>query len=264
MRYLFDHWTVIASAIEKSKSILLLLDYDGTLTPIAPTPAAAVLDNRVKKTLASIARKDKYSIGIISGRSLSEVKRLVRIKGIYYAGNHGLEIEGEGVNFVHPDFLRFQPGIKEIHQMLRAITRGIKGVVLEDKGLTLSLHYRLVDKKWLPGLKRAFNELCLPYQKRDRVKLTSGKKVLEVRPAIAWGKGEALKKIKQLTQPTSGDLTLYIGDDKTDEGAFKVIKGRDISILVGKISRSSARYYLKDTKEVEEFLERIDESKEAV
>ena len=264
MRYLFDHWTVIESAIKKSKSILLLLDYDGTLTPIAPTPAAAVLDHRVRKILASIAYRDKYSVGIISGRSLSEVKRLVKVKGIYYAGNHGLEIEGAGVNFVHPDFLCFQSWIREIHQMLRAITRGIKGVVLEDKGMTLSLHYRLVDKKWVAKLKMAFNRLCAPYQKEGKVKLTSGKKVLEVRPAIAWDKGEALKKIKQFTPPASGGLTFYIGDDKTDEDAFKVIKGKDISILVGKISGSSARYYLKDTKEVGEFLERVNEGKEAV
>ncbi len=236
---------------------MLLLDYDGTLTPIAPTPGEALLDDNLKKRLTSLARKDKYTIGIISGRSLSEVKNLLKIKGAYYAGNHGLEIEMESVKFIHPDFLRYQPYIKEVNGELSAITRGIKGVVLEDKGMTLSLHYRLVDKKWVSKIKKAFDQVCAPYQKRGKIKVTSGKKVLEVRPAIAWDKGKALCKIEQLSGAAAEDLTCYIGDDQTDFDAFNVLKKRGISIFVGKDPLSSAQYYLKDTKEVAEFLERV-------
>lgn len=261
MRYLFDEWASIESVIKKSKRILLLLDYDGTLTPIAPTPSEAILDGELKKTLVSLAHKERYTIGIISGRSLRDVKRLLKIKGIYYAGNHGLEIEGERVKFIHPDFLRFEPYIREINKMLQAITHGIKGIILENKGMTLSLHYRLVDKRWVSKVKRAFHKVCAPYEKKGKVKLISGKKVLEVRPAIGWDKGMALRKIEKLSSATSsGGVTCYIGDDKTDEDAFNVLKGRGISIFVGKAgvsSVSSAQYYLKDTEEVAEFLERV-------
>lgn len=257
MRHLFDEWTNIESGIKKSRHLLLLLDYDGTLTPIAPTPGEALLDDKLKKRLASLARKEKYTIGIISGRSLNEVKNLFKIKGVYYAGNHGLEIEAGNVKFIHPDFSRYQPYIKEVNDQLNAITRGIKGVVLEDKGMTLSLHYRLVEKKWVSKIKKAFNQVCAPYQKKGKIKVTLGKKVLEVRPAIEWDKGKALCKIEQLSGVASGDLTCYIGDDQTDFDAFNVLRSRGISIFVGKDSLSSAQYYLKDTKEVAEFLERV-------
>jgi trehalose-phosphatase len=234
-----------------------LLDYDGTLTPIAPTPAEAILERALREILISLSRKDKYTVGIISGRSLREVKRLLKIKGIYYAGNHGLEIEGSGIKFIHPDFLRFKPYIREINEALSAVTRGIKGIVLEDKAMTLSLHYRLVDKKWVSKIIRAFNAICMPYERKGKVKLTSGKKVLEVRPAIGWDKGKAVKKIKQLARFASESLICYIGDDKTDEDAFNVLRTKDISIFVGKATSSAARYYLKDTEEVAEFLERV-------
>lgn len=257
MRYLFSEWANIESSIKKSKRFLLLLDYDGTLTPIAPTPGEAFLDDKLKKRLAALARKEKYTIGIISGRSLNEVKNLLKIKGIYYAGNHGLEIEAGNVKFIHPDFLRYQPYIKEVNDELSAITRGIKGIVLEDKGMTLSLHYRLVEKKWVPKIKKAFDQVCAPYQKRGKIKVTLGKKVLEVRPAIGWDKGKALRKIEQLSNAASGDLTCYIGDDQTDFDAFNALKSRGISIFVGKDPLSPAQYYLKDTEEVAEFLEKV-------
>ncbi len=257
MRYLFDEWANIESAIKKSKRVLLLLDYDGTLTPIAPTPGDAVIDSEIRKILISIAGKDKYAVGIISGRSLREIKDLLKIKGICYAGNHGLEIEAGKVKFVHPDFLQFEPCIREISEMLRAISKGIKGVVLEDKGMTLSFHYRLVDRKWVPKLKRAFSKVCGPYEKKGKIKLTTGKKVLEVRPAISWDKGKAVQKIEQLTDSTSASLTFYFGDDKTDEDAFAVLKKRGVSVFVGKTNSSSACYYLRDTGEVKEFLERL-------
>lgn len=257
MRHLFGQWATVESNIKKSKHFLLLLDYDGTLTPIAPTPGEAFLDDKLKKGLTALARKKKYTIGIVSGRSLDEVKNLLKIKGAYYAGNHGLEIEAESVKFIHPDCLRYQPYIKEVNDQLSAITRGIKGVILEDKGITLSLHYRLVEKKLISKVKKAFDQVCAPYQKRGKIKVTSGKKVLEVRPAIEWDKGKALCKIEQLSNATSGDLTCYIGDDQTDFDAFNVLKNRGISIFVGKASFSPAQYYLKDTEEVAEFLERV-------
>ena len=257
MAYLFEVWANIERAMKKSKHLLLLLDYDGTLTPIAPTSSEAILDNALKRTLVSLTGKEKLTLGVISGRSLKEVKELLKIKGVFYAGNHGLEIEGSKVKFVHPDFPKFESYIRKINQMLRAITRGIKGIVLEDKGMTLSLHYRLVEKRWVPKIKKAFNQVCAPYEKRGKIRLTLGKKVFEVRPAISWDKGKALRKIEQLAHPTSGGLTFYIGDDQTDEDAFNVLKGRGVSIFVGKPSASNAKYYLKNVGEVTEFLERV-------
>jgi trehalose-phosphatase len=255
MRHLFIAWKHVLRQLQRKSKILLLFDYDGTLTPIVSRPCDAVLDNEMRDLLMRLSKEERFNIGIVSGRKLSDVKSLVKIKGIYYAGNHGLELIGPDIRFMHPDFVRFKPHIKKIKRQLERRLSHIKGVIVEDKTITLSLHYRMSKANDVSMIKSVFKEITSPFLKTKKIRITKGKKVLEVRPPIKWDKGKALRLVEKLTKKSGNALTIYIGDDVTDEDAFKVLKKRGISIFVGKPKRSSsAKYYLRDTDETRQLL----------
>ncbi|NQU73826.1 MAG: trehalose-phosphatase, partial [Candidatus Omnitrophica bacterium] len=134
---------------------------------------------------------------------------------------------------------------------------------VENKGLTLSVHYRLVQTGQVNKVKNIFHSTLRSFVRRKRVRVTSGKKVLEVRPRVELDKGKAiLLMLGKLPFVRPGVLPIYVGDDKTDESAFRVVnKKKGISIFVGGLNRrSSAEYYLKSTREVNTFLERMKRS----
>lgn len=257
MQHLFSNWDKIQKEIKGTSTILLALDYDGTLTPIVSRPEDAKLPNEVKETLSSLAKSDKFKVAILSGRRLKEIVGLIKIKNIYYAGNHGFEIKGPKVLFKHPSYVRFQPYIEKIKQLLEEQLKSVKGIIVEDKGLTLSLHYRLVAPAKVLKVKKIFENIISDYLKRSIVRVTSGKKVFEVRPFVEWNKGKALEMIEKLMKLRKNCLKIYIGDDITDEDAFNVLQQKDISIFVGEKKKSKARYFLHNTKEVGNFLSRL-------
>ncbi|MDD4909491.1 MAG: trehalose-phosphatase [Candidatus Omnitrophica bacterium] len=242
------------------KHLLLFLDYDGTLAPIARTPGEAVLSKEVKGLLRGLSTSPYCSLGIISGRALGSIKKAVGIKGIIYAGNHGLEIEGPEFKFTVPLSPRFRSALRDISGKLRKRLSGIKGVLMEDKGLTLSIHYRLAGRKDIPAFERAVSEVTRPYAARGSVGIDHGKKVYEIKPPIQWDKGKAvlwLMARRQFASGGKGVLPVYIGDDVTDEDAFKALKRRGLTVFVGERRASRADYRLKNTGEVAKFLRLI-------
>ena len=265
MQPLFQSWGAFPSEIRSTSHIILLSDYDGTLTPIVSRPEEAVLSPEIREKLRALTEKSAFSVGIISGRSLSEVKSLVEIDGIYYAGNHGLEIEGPDLKLVNPMTEAAQTELKELTKQLATRLARIKGIIVEDKGLTLSIHYRLVKEDEEKVVAQIFHQTTSPWLHEGKIRVTSGKKVWEVRPPIDWHKGTAvetiIKEIKSLLRNEA--LTIYLGDDTTDEDAFRIIhRPNGWSILVGQENTSSnADYFLNSTSEVEIFLSRLLELK---
>lgn len=260
MRHILKSWSHIKYKCKEARALVLMLDYDGTLTPICSTPQRALLNSKIKKLIVSLKNKKNITVGIITGRALNDIKRLVGIKGIYYAANHGFEIEGSRIKFRHPSFLKYSRYIKQIACALNEATKGIKGVIVENKGSTLSLHYRMVRKNKVAEVKDTFKRVCAGHIKSKRIKVTRGKKVLEVRPPFAWNKAEAFNMIKRIVLSRIKGikpLSIYIGDDRTDEDVFKIIKGEDISVFVGKTIASKAKYFLNNTKEVGDFLKKL-------
>jgi trehalose-phosphatase len=142
MDYLFTQFNKIKERLH-NKFILLLLDYDGTLTPIAENPKKAVISKETKELLQKLSNSSHCALGIISGRSLQDIKNTVGIKDIIYAGNHGLEIEGPKIKFESQLSPRLKEVIRNIYEELLLRISKIKGAIIEDKGLTVSLHYRL-------------------------------------------------------------------------------------------------------------------------
>jgi len=259
MQYLFDAWNKIVQRIKSADHILLLSDCDGTLIPIVDRPELAILTPEAKRLLQILARDRHYTVGIVSGRALIDLKEIIGIDGIIYAGNHGLEIEGFGTNFLEPIAEEVRPFFQILSQVLTTTLRGIRGVLVEDKGLSLSVHYRSVDETEEDRVRDAFNKVTNPLHMTGRIRITRGKKVYEIRPPVEWDKGKAVSwlvaKCKEV-KAKSSILPVYMGDDLTDEDAFKVIEVCDgMSIFVGpKESKSAAQYYLNSPQEVIEFL----------
>ena len=136
MEQLLSAWPEVARRLQRARRILLLTDYDGTLTPIVERPELAHLPESTRMLLKALRYQPRFKVGVISGRALSDLKGRVGIHGIIYAGNHGLEIEGPGISFVNPIAEEMKPVLRVIHQVLKRALGGSRGVLVEDKGLT--------------------------------------------------------------------------------------------------------------------------------
>lgn len=239
-----------------SGALLLLMDYDGTLTPIMERPEDANLSADMRRLLARLLKH--YPTVIISGREPKDIRKLVGLRKIYYAGNHGLEINGPGLKLVKPEAKKMASTVSEICGDLKSELGNIDGVIVEDKGLTASIHYRLVAAEKLGELKRIFTKITKPHLRAGRIKIARGKKVLEIRPNIDWDKGKAALWIIDAIKPKDVALPIYLGDDKTDEDAFRALRSKGITILVSNAPRkSNAKYFLRDVDEVKAFLEKL-------
>jgi trehalose 6-phosphate phosphatase len=262
MESLFHAWPSFAGAYQTAAHVLLLFDYDGTLTPIVERPEKARFAASMKDKLAGLARRPRVTVGVVSGRALAELKSMVSIEGIYYAGNHGLEIEGPGLSWVSPGAEAARPMIKDLAARLAAALRGTAGVLVEDKGLGVGVHYRLVAPGQEEAVRETFRRLTAPLAEAGKVKITSGKKVLEVRPPIDWHKGKAVAAIRrEIMKLLRLDriMTVYLGDDRTDEDGFRAVGGLEgWGVYVGGDNPASAAgYYLDSTDEVGELLDRL-------
>jgi alpha,alpha-trehalase len=251
---------MIPSALEHVQEIAggsgraaVLLDYDGTLTPIVSQPGDAWLSDSMRQTMRELAERAPV-VAILSGRDLDDVRRRVDIDSIVYGGNHGFDIAG-------PRGLRRQMATeslptldlaeKELHEALD----GISGALVERKRFSIAAHYRNVNENDMPKVERAVGEVATQHRKLRRI---NGKKVYELLPDVAWDKGRAVLWLLEtlgLESRLGGIRPIYIGDDQTDEDAFRALEQRGIGILVSEQSQpTAARYSLKNPAEVERFL----------
>jgi len=266
MKHLFQSWPEFSRNIRAATRVLLLSDYDGTLTPIVGNPHDAVLKPDVRNTLKAISDNPAFSVGIISGRLLSDLKSLAGIESIYYAGNHGLEIEGPGISYINETAGETRAEMQKLAGELDSRLRGINGVIIENKGLSLSVHYRLVSEFERQNVINAFEEITALVLTAGRIRVSSGKMIKEVRPPVDWHKGKAVETIKQEIRTVSGSresAVIYMGDDTTDEDAFGVVNPPEgWSIFIGPGNpASSADYFLDSPDEVAVFLSRLLELK---
>jgi trehalose-phosphatase len=217
----------------RETGLILILDYDGTLTPIVPSPQEANLSPSVRDTLRRLAENPRVRLAILSGRTLRDIRARVGLKKVVYGGCHGLEIRGAGVRFKYP---LANTKLRQLSRASGVLASGLErfpGALLERKGLTVSLHYRRVP----PGQQRALLDFAAGVARQAPGLMSlPGKNVLELLPRVRWGKGEAVLWIRRRlaqalrSRPT---ITVYAGDDATDATAFAALEGRGVTVRVG-------------------------------
>ncbi|KAL2964809.1 hypothetical protein AAZX31_16G024000 [Glycine max] len=254
--------------IAEGKQIVVFLDYDGTLSPIVDDPDKAYMSDVMRAAVCEVA--NCFPTAIVSGRSkdkrlwvslnpldqklLLAVYEFVKLENVYYAGSHGMDIstpsgsskyeeqehqikavdeKGNPVVHCHPA-IEFLPTIQEIVKVLKENTRRIKGSMIEDNTFCVTVHYRCVKNE----------------------------EVMEIRPTVNWDKGRALTYLLDTLgfDNFSNVLPMYLGDDRTDEDAFKVIRdiGCGFPIVVSSIAKETeASYSLRDPADVLTFLIRL-------
>jgi trehalose 6-phosphate phosphatase len=250
---LIDSLPELARRIDRAETILLGLDFDGTLTPIRQHPDAAVLSEPVRVLLGRLARVARMTLMIVSGRSLADVASRVGLPELIYAGNHGLEIKGPGVDFVEPAAAALAGQLRELTERLERLLAEIPGALVEPKGLTTSVHFRNVSPEHTDLLARIVRETV--ESDPTQFVLTAGHAVWEIRPPVRWHKGDAILWVIRRFKAGSNPLVFCLGDDRTDEDAFASLPDH-ITVRIGSPDHPTlARFRLPDPDSVHLFLE---------
>jgi len=239
----------------KGKRLALFLDYDGTLTPIVERPELAIMSEEMRATVKTLA--ERCTVAIISGRDRRDVERLVNLNALFYAGSHGFDIAGpHGWHTQHEPAAPYVPAIDRAEKALREALSGVKGAIVERKKYSVAVHYRLVADE---GVKTAQEAVQTVLSHQPDLRMLQGKKVYDLQPRIDWDKGKAVLWLLQaLDLNKTAVLPVYVGDDITDEDAFKALRNFGIGIVVGDDSRPTiAHYALNNPDEVQDFLQRL-------
>lgn len=218
----------ISEALERILAVLdtapsaLLTDFDGTLSPIAPVPEAAFLHPDIARVLPSLNERLSM-LSVVTGRATADVAQKVGLPDILYVGNHGLEWSENGVYVAHPAGVEAEQGVSqtlaEIEQDLRLQAIDLTGLLFENKRLSASIHYRLMEQPL------QFEAILLPIAERRAaehgLRLSGGKMTLELRPTSSISKGTAVERI---VHHRGLHGAIFLGDDVTDVDAFRVIR----------------------------------------
>jgi trehalose 6-phosphate synthase len=248
-RSILDDLETIRHLVHARDRVAVLLDFDGTLAPIADRPDDVVLPPLTRSLLARLARRSRCHVAVISGRALGDLKARVGLQDVVYVGNHGFEISGPGWAAERRDAAEIRDLIASCSGRLRDRLRSVRGVIVEDKGPTASVHYRMVRRDQIETVWQAVLH-AVAHLPPGKVELRRGKMVWELRPALDWDKGRAALWV--LEQVVGKDwrercAVLYAGDDRTDEDAFVAIGDAGITIKVGPVSTpTAARYWVAD------------------
>ena len=236
-----------------SGQVAVFLDYDGTLTPIVSQPESASLSGSMGEALRELAARTP--VAILSGRDLEDVRQRVDIDGIVYAGSHGFDIAGpRGLR--RQTATEFLPSLDLTENELHKALDRIPGARIERKHFSIAAHYRNVKENNVSAVRQAVAEVAARHRALRRI---DGKKVYELLPNIDWNKGKAVLWLMKTLGFERGTVRpIYIGDDSTDEDAFRALEQIGVGIIVAEQSRRTvARYMLKDPGEVELFLRKL-------
>lgn len=248
--------------------LLLLLDVDGTLAPIAPRPEYAAVPAATQQVLRELVAQPHVHVAAISGRAADDARRLVDVDGTWTIGNHGFEIAAPNApTTARDDVTAYAPRIADAARRAREIAEQQPGVIVEDKRWTLSVHYRLAHPRVVPELTAHVEAIATELGLR----VTHGKEVLELRPPIDIDKGTAaLDLARQLGALSSGASALCAGDDRTDEDAFRALraaKPATVTVRVGGEAgarETAAEFIVPDPDAMRELLECVLEQRRAI
>jgi len=247
----------------------VFLDYDGTLTPIVDRPQDAVISDSMRDAVRRLARR--CPVCVVSGRDRVVVQQLMGIDNLVVAASHGFDIWApETGTLQHAASGGFEDLLAEVTDRLRGKVEPLPGVIVEPKQASVAVHYRQTAEPDHPRVTAAVDALLAEYP--GKLKVTPGKRVYEIQPALDWHKGKAVRYLLRALDLDSDDVVpVYLGDDITDEDAFRALAGRGIAIVVADRSpnldpdavagaapattrTTDANFVLESTEEVEQFL----------
>ena len=236
----------------------VFLDYDGTLTPIVEHPDLAVLSDHGRTTLEQLAATTA-TVAILSGRDADDVIGKVGVPGLYYAGSHGFDIRTPSGDAAGGDLDRFDAFLPELEAAegeLRDALADVPGSNIERKRYAIAVHYRQVPNEHHATVGDAVERIGKAH---PSLRVAGGKMIFELRPDVLWDKGTALNwLLAEMGLDVPEVLPVYVGDDVTDEDAFRELEHRGLGIVVGREERPTrARYALDDTDDVRLFLDEL-------
>jgi alpha,alpha-trehalase len=251
-----DRVGAIARCIGKREPVFFL-DFDGTLAPIVDRHQDASLPPQTRELLAELS--SRRPVAIVSGRDLDDLRERVGLESLYYAGSHGFQLAGPGDwSREHGEARSFLPTLDLAEEQLEEALASVEGVQLERKRYAVAVHYRRAPEAAAHDARRITERV-----QRSCVgtRIGEGRKVLELRPAIDWDKGTALGwLLEALGLAASGSFPIYIGDDVTDEDAFRAVGKNGLAVVVrGRQGKTRASFALEDPAAVREFLARLDQ-----
>lgn len=236
-----------------ARRLVLLLDFDGTLAPIVARPELAAIPPQTRVPLERLVHCAAVDAAVVSGRGMADARGRAQIPEIAYAGNHGMEIEGPDLRRVHEEAQAARPELQAVMERLRDRLSLVEGALVEDKGLTLTVHFRQVERARVPEVRAAVDDAVAA---SIGLRTTEGKEVLEIRPRVDWHKGKAVEFLLANLKPAAGVPVLYLGDDTTDEDAFRALADLGREMAEGVVvadpppDSTAARSYLRDPEEV--------------
>lgn len=239
----------------EARRLVLFFDYDGTLTPIVRRPEDATLPEARRSLLRELATH--VTVGIVSGRDLDDVRKMVALEELYYAGSHGFDVRGPGeLRMQHEEARDRLPELDAAEQELRDHLDALDGVRVERKGFAVAVHYREADEGDVETVEAAVNDAI---GRHDGLRKKGGKKIFELQPDVPWDKGRAVRWLLEQLGLTGPDvLPVYVGDDETDEDAFEALSGDGVGIRVGPPDEpTGADYHLRDPDELERLVREL-------
>jgi trehalose-phosphatase len=234
------------------RPLVLLFEYDGTLAEFTDHPAEARVPEELIRALEAVARLPGVTAGVISGRSLDDLKQMLNVAGLCYAGTSGLEIEYDGATVTHPLVAHSTRLVNEVAGGLEAALREFPGAWVERKPFGMTVHYREVDGKLISSLHAELDQILSRWP--DRLHIVTGAKAIEITPNLGWTKGTAV----QLLLERVGErdcIVLYAGDEASDvEALWNVGIHHGIAIGVGPAPCTTAEFNLPNTHAVQNLL----------
>ena len=228
-----------------------MLDFDGTLVKIVSRPDKARMSAGMRRALSLCARR--MPLAIVTGRALADVQARVRLGGVSIAGNHGLEWSIAGKRKRIAVSLAMMRALRAARKELTALEKRYKGIYVEDKRLSISVHFRRARAR-PRAIEREVRRIARGIG-ASRLRIIGGIFVLNILPKAGWDKGRAAAIMASRIKSSKNAIPIFVGDDETDEDAFRALRsGVTIRVKNGKNAETAARYTLNNTESVRRFL----------
>ena len=218
-----------AFLIPDLRASALLLDVDGTIVDIAPTPDAVRVPASLRRVLSRLLERMGGAVALVSGRPVADLERLFAPLRLTLVGGHGAEMRlRNGAVMEKRDEAGLEPRLRHA---LRAIAGSMSGVVVEDKGFSIALHYRQAPER-APMLREAIERICAePCD--PPIEVLPGKAVIEIKHA-GFSKATGVREL-MTHAPFTGRRPVFVGDDTTDETVFAIMPELDgVAFSVGR------------------------------